>query len=135
MDAHTHTRHLTRESSRVCLWNKPVKMFRRSISVGINFITVWRSRLHCGWPGKKLLIHRETFSHEIVLYKLKTSLFHVQRFLLITNSTFKKKKKNFTGHIKQTGHENEKEELPASKMHASDTRAKIPLYIFRTIWG
>ena len=47
----------------------------------------------------------------------------------------KKKKKNFTGHIKQTDHENEKEELPASKMHASDTRAKIPLYIFRTIWG
>ena len=93
MDAHTHTRHLTRESSRVCLWNKPVKMFRRSISVGINFITVWKSRLHCGWPGKKLLIHRETFSHEIVLYKLKTSLFHVQRFLLITNSTFFSKKK------------------------------------------
>ena len=134
MDAHTHTRHLTRESSRVCLWNKPVKMFRRSISVGINFITVWKPRLHCGWPEKKLLIHRETFPHEIVLYKLKTSLFHVQRFLLITNSTFKKKK-NFTGHIKQTGHENEKEELPASKMHASDTRAKIPLFIFRTIWG
>lgn len=92
MDAHTHTRHLTRESSRVCLWNKPVKMFRRSISVGINFITVWKSRLHCGWPEKKLLIHRETFPHEIVLYKLKTSLFHVQRFLLITNSTLKKKK-------------------------------------------
>ena len=45
------------------------------------------------------------------------------------------KKKNSTGHIKQTGRENEKEELPASKMHASDTRAKIPLYIFRTIWG
>ena len=103
-------------------------MFRRSISVGINFITVWKSRLHCGWPEKKLLIHRETFPHEIVLYKLKTSLFHVQRFLLITNSTFFSKKK-FTGHIKQTGHENEKEELPASKMHASDTRAKIPFFI------
>ena len=68
-------------------------MFRRSISVGINFITVWKSRLHCGWPEKKLLIHRETFPHEIVLYKLKTSLFHVQRFLLITNSTFFSKKK------------------------------------------
>ena len=134
MDAHTHTRHLTRESSRVCLWNKPVKIFWWRINVRTNFITVWKSRLHRKWPEKKLLSHRETFSHEIVLYKLKTSLFHVQRFLLITNSTFFKKK-NSTGHIKQTGRENEKEELPASKMHASDTRAKIPLYIFRTIWG
>ena len=44
------------------------------------------------------------------------------------------KKKKLQNHIKQTGHENEKE-LPASKMHASDTRAKIPLFISGTIWG
>ena len=44
-----------------------------------------------------------------------------------------KNKKTLQNHIKQTGHENEKEELSARKMHASDTRAKIPLFISGTI--